>query len=64
MENKRGKVEEFSSMLGNAEIVLESSSMWYRLYEILSRRHRVVFSNPVKANAIASAKLLKIVYWC
>jgi transposase len=57
IENERGKIEEFSNMLSNAEIVLESSSAWYWLYEILSRRHRVVLSNPVKTKAIASAKL-------
>ena len=38
-------------------MVMESSSTWYWLYEILSRRHRVVLSNPAKTKAIASAKL-------
>ena len=57
IENEPGKIEEFSNMLSNAEMVLESSSTWYWLYEILSRRHRVVLSNPAKTKAIASAKL-------
>jgi transposase len=38
-------------------MVLESSSTWYWLYEILSRKHKVVLSNPAKTKAIASAKL-------
>jgi predicted NBD/HSP70 family sugar kinase len=29
IENEPGKIEEFSNMLSNAEMVLESSSTWY-----------------------------------
>jgi len=57
IENEPGLIEEFSNRLCNASMVLESSSTWYWLYEILSRRHRVVLSNPAKTKAIASAKL-------
>jgi transposase len=57
IENEPGLIEEFSNGLGNADMVLESSSSWYWLYEILSRKHRVVLSNPAKTKAIASAKL-------
>jgi transposase len=57
VENEPGRIEEFSDKLGNADMVMESSSTWYWLYEILSRRHRVVVSNPAKTKAIASAKL-------
>ena len=57
IENEPGKIEEFSNMLSNAEMVLESSSTWYWLIEILSRRHKVVLSNLGKTKAIASAKL-------
>ena len=57
IENEPGLIEAFSERLSNAEIVLESSSTWYWLYEILSRKHKVVLSNPVKTKAIASAKL-------
>ena len=57
IENEPGRIEEFSNRLNNAAMVLESSSSWYWLYEILSRRHRVVLSNPAKTKAIASAKL-------
>jgi transposase len=57
IENEPGQIEEFSSRLNNAKMVMESSSTWYWLYEILSRKHRVVLSNPAKTKAIASAKL-------
>jgi transposase len=57
IENELGRIEEFSNRISNAEMVLESSSSWYWLYELLSRRHRVVLSNPAKTKAIASAKL-------
>jgi transposase len=42
------------------EIVIESSSTWYHVYELLSKMNRqnhVVLSNPVKTKAIASAKV-------
>ncbi|MGC8924364.1 MAG: IS110 family transposase [Candidatus Micrarchaeia archaeon] len=57
IENDPEKIEDFSKRLSNATVVMESSSSWYWLYEILSRRHRVVLSNPVKTKAIASAKM-------
>jgi transposase len=57
IENEPGLIEEFSNRLSNADMVLESSSTWYWLYEILSRKHKVVLSNPAKTKAIASAKL-------
>jgi transposase len=57
IENEPGRIEEFSNTLSTAAMVLESSSSWYWLYEILSRKHRVVLSNPAKTKAIASAKL-------
>jgi transposase len=57
IENEPRQIEEFSNKLSNATMVLESSSTWYWLYEMLSRKHRVVLSNPAKTKAIASAKL-------
>jgi transposase len=36
---------------------MESSSTWYWAYRILSERHKVVLSNPLKTKAIASAKV-------
>jgi transposase len=53
-----GELERFSDSLeANAEIVIESSSTWYWVYRILSKRHHVILSNPVKTKAIASAKV-------
>ena len=57
IENEPGLIEEFSNRLSNADMVMESSSTWYWLYEILSRKHKVVLSNPAKTKATASAKL-------
>jgi hypothetical protein len=57
IENEPEQIEEFSNSLSNAEMVLESSSTWYWLYEILSRKHKVLLSNPAKTQAIASAML-------
>ena len=52
------ELERFSDSLGaNSNIVIESSSTWYWVYKILSRKHRVVLSNPAKTKAIASAKV-------
>jgi transposase len=52
------KLEKFSDSLEpNADIVIESSSTWYWVYRMLSKRHHVVLSNPVKTKAIASAKV-------
>jgi transposase len=42
----------------NTKVVMESSGMWYNLYECLSKRHLDVrLSNPAKTRAIASAKI-------
>ncbi|MGC9146175.1 MAG: IS110 family transposase, partial [Nitrososphaeria archaeon] len=41
----------------NSNVVIESSSTWYWAYRILSERHHVVLSNPLKTKAIASAKV-------
>jgi len=57
IENESRQIEEFSNRLSDATVVLESSSSWYWLYEILSRKHKVLLSNPAKTKAIASAKL-------
>jgi len=43
--------------MDDAKIVIEASSAWYHIYELLSRRYQVTLSNPVKTKAIASAKV-------
>jgi len=60
--NKDENIEEFASKRlrdSHAEIVIESSSTWYHVYELLSKNQNchVVLSNPVKTKAIASAKV-------
>jgi transposase len=56
--NDPRELERFSDSLeANAHIVIESSSTWYWVYRMLSKRHHVVLSNPVKTKAIASAKV-------
>ena len=57
IENQPRLIEAFSQGLSDTEIVLESLSTWYWLYEILSKKHKVTLSNPVKTKAIASVKL-------
>ena len=41
----------------DAKIVIESSSIWRHIYELLSERYQVVLANPVKTKTIASAKV-------
>src|SRR2546428_7200724 len=60
--NKDENIEEFTSKRlrdSHSEIVIESSSTWYHVYELLSKNQNchVVLSNPVKTKAIASAKV-------
>ncbi len=58
IENTPENLEAFSNDLpAGTEVVIESSSTWYWAYKILSKRHKVVLSNPVKTKAIASAKI-------
>ena len=58
LENDPDLIEEFSNSLPQGtDMVLESSSTWYWIYSILSKRHKVILSNPVKTKAIASAKV-------
>lgn len=61
VDNNLAKVSEFFDSLhpsSNTKVVLESSGMWYSIYECLSKRHLDVrLSNPVKTRAIASAKI-------
>lgn len=58
LENDPKLIEKFSDSLPpETNMVLESSSSWYWMYSILSKRHNVILSNPVKTKAIASAKV-------
>lgn len=57
VENALEEMREFSeSIPPNSSIAIESSSTWYWAHRLLSERHAVTLSNPVKNKAIASAK--------
>jgi transposase len=61
VDNNLTKVNEFFDSLhpnSKIKVVMDSSGMWYNIYECLSKRHLDVrLSNPVKTRAIASAKI-------
>ena len=61
VDNNLIKVNKFFDNLhasSNTKVVMESSGMWYNIYECLSKRHLDVrLSNPAKTRAIASAKI-------
>ena len=58
IENTLDEMREFSESLpAQSSMVIESSSTWYWAHRLLSERHDVVLSNPLKNKAIASAKI-------
>lgn len=58
IESDRSLMEKFSNTLEEGtNIVIESSSTWYWVYEILARKHHVVLANPARTKAIAQAKI-------
>jgi transposase len=62
VDNNLTKINEFFDSLHpsstNTKVVLESSGLWYNIYECLRKRHLDVrLSNPTKTRAIASAKI-------
>jgi transposase len=58
IENNSDEMNAFSQGLpASSSIAIESSSTWYWAHRLLSERHNVVLSNPVKNKAIASAKV-------
>jgi transposase len=58
VDNNLIKVNEFFDSLhpgNNTKVVMESSGMWYNIYESLSKRHLDVrLSNPAKTRAKSS----------
>jgi hypothetical protein len=58
VDNNLAKVNEFFDSLHprcNTKVVLESSGMWYNIYECLSKRHLDVrLSNPVKTSSFGT----------
>ena len=61
VDNDLTKLNEFFDSLhpnSKTKVVMESSGMWYNIYECLNKRHLDVrLSNPAKTRAIASAKI-------
>jgi transposase len=61
VDNNLIKVNKFFDSLhsgSNTKVVMESSGMWFNIYESLTKRQLDVrLSNPVKIRAIASAKI-------
>jgi transposase len=48
----------FQSVDNNAKVVMESSNVWYNIYQRLQEKGLdVILSNPLKTKAIASAKI-------
>ncbi len=49
-----------------ANIVMESSSVWYSTYRFLTDElgyKNVTLSNPYLTKAIAASKILRVIYW-
>lgn len=58
VENTLGELKAFSDSLpAKSSMIMESSSTWYWAHKLLSQRHDVMLSNPVRNKAIASAKV-------
>ncbi len=62
IHNDLSKVGRFFHRIGNSsdvKVVMESSCVWYNIYEYLSEEKQldVSLSNPFKTRAIASAKI-------
>jgi transposase len=49
-----------NSLPSSTNVAIESSSTWYSSYKLLSSRHKVSLSDPVKNKAIACAKTDKV----
>ncbi len=57
IQNNIQDLQKFFTNIKDAKVVMESSNTWYHLYKLLSEKYHVIFSNPVKTKAIASAKI-------
>jgi transposase len=62
VDNNLNKISEFFDRLGHnrkgTKIVMESSGLWYNIYQYLTRRHfDIRLYNPTKTRAIASGKI-------
>ena len=55
--NAREDILNFFQSYDKSKVVIESSTTWYPIYQLLSDRHDVTLSNPAKTKAIAQAKV-------
>jgi transposase len=57
--NKRKEGQKKNKNNDNLRVVMESSCVWYNIYEYLTEERNldVILSNPIKTKAIASAKI-------
>jgi transposase len=54
IRNSRDEIASFLQPFENAKVVIESSSTWYPIYQLLSERYEVTLSNPARTKSIAS----------
>lgn len=61
IDNDLDEIGKFFNDVNNqdAKVVMESSGVWYNIYEYLSEQKHldVVLSNPIKTKAIATARI-------
>lgn len=59
IKNNKKKDDDDRNYYNHQKIVMESSCVWYNIYEYLSEERNldVILSNPIKTRAIASAKI-------
>ena len=57
INNSKEEITNFFQPYDKARVVIESSTTWYPIYQLLSDRHEVTLSNPAKTKAIAQAKV-------
>jgi transposase len=55
--NARDDILNFLQPYDKSKVVIESSTTWYPIYQLLSDKHEVTLSNPAKTKAIAQAKV-------
>lgn len=57
IDNSKEEITDFFQPYERSRVVIESSTTWYPIYQLLSSRHEVTLSNPAKTRAIAQAKV-------
>lgn len=55
--NSKDDILNFFQPYDKSKVVIESSTIWYPIYQLLWDRHEVTLSNPAKTKTIAQAKV-------